>query len=77
MCFVFSLVPATVFAIVGYFVLFSSTKTEGVLRTLGRVLAIWIFILAACFPICGAYMSISGQCPMQGMMQRMQGGVGP
>jgi len=29
MCFIFSFVPATFWAIIGYFVLFSSTKAEG------------------------------------------------
>ncbi len=72
MCFFFSLIPATVFAVIGYFVLFSSKKTEGTLRKFGQVLAIWLFIIALFFPICGAYATVSGSCPMEKMMQKME-----
>lgn len=70
-CFFFSLIPATFFVIVGYFVLFSSTKTEGTVQKFGKFLAIWIFIIAAFFPIMGAYVSISDLCPIEKMMQTM------
>lgn len=46
MCFFFSLMPATFWAIVGYFILFSSTSAEGTVRTLGQLLAVWTFIIA-------------------------------
>ena len=72
MCFFFSLIPATIFTVIGYFVLFSSNKAEGALRKFGQILAIWVFIIALFFPICGAYTSISGQCPMEKMMQKME-----
>ena len=62
MCFFFSFVPATFWAIVGYFVLFSSRKAEGNVRTLGQVLAIWTFVLAVMIPIVGAYVTIAGLC---------------
>ena len=29
MCFFFSLIPATIWAVIGFFILFASTKTEG------------------------------------------------
>jgi hypothetical protein len=77
MCFIFSLIPATVFIVIGYFVLFSSTKAEGAVRKCGQILAIWIFIIALFFPICGAYVSISGQCPIGKIMQTMDQGVIP
>jgi len=64
MCFFFSFVPATFWAIVGYFVLFSSRKAEGNVRTLGQVLAIWTFVLAVMIPIVGAYVTIAGLCPI-------------
>ncbi len=70
MCFFFSLVPATVFMVFGYFVLFSSTKAEGGVSTCGRVLAIWVFVVALFFPICGAYVSLAGLCPIDTLMQR-------
>ncbi len=72
MCFFFSLIPATVFAVIGYFVLFSSQKLEGTLRKFGQVLAIWLFIIALFFPICGAYATVSDSCPMEKMMQKME-----
>lgn len=72
MCFLFSLIPATIFVVIGYFVLFSSTKVEGAVQQFGRGLAIWIFILALMFPVMGAYVTISGQCPMERVMQGLQ-----
>ncbi len=77
MCFIFSFMPATFLVVIGYFVLFSSTKTEGVVQKFGWLLAIWIFVIAALFPIMGAYVTISGQCPIEEMMQTMHGGVSP
>ncbi|MEE9555371.1 MAG: hypothetical protein V3W18_13875 [candidate division Zixibacteria bacterium] len=64
MCFFFSFLPATFWATVGYFVLFASSRTEGGLAKFGRILAIWIFIIAAFFPICGAYATLAGVCPI-------------
>jgi uncharacterized membrane protein len=68
MCFFFSFVPATFWAIVGYFVLFSSRKAEGNVRTLGQVLAIWTFVLAVMIPIIGAYVTIAGLCPIDSIL---------
>lgn len=68
MCFFASLIPATFFVVVGYFVLFTSGKTEGGVRMFGRGLAIWLFVLAAFFPVCGAYITFTGLCPMSHMM---------
>jgi len=63
MCFLFSLVPATFWITVGYFVLFSSRKSEGGAKIFGVILSIWIFIVAIGFMVCGIYMTVSGQCP--------------
>ncbi|MDH3769889.1 MAG: hypothetical protein OET79_02735 [Nitrospirota bacterium] len=71
MCFLFSLIPATIYAVIGYFVLFSSTKVEGGVHKFGRGLAIWIFILALFFPIMGAYVTIAGLCPMEKIMEQI------
>ncbi len=71
MCFFFSLIPATVWVIIGYFVLFASTKAEGRLRKFGQVLAIWSFIIAALFPLAGAFVTLAGLCPMGAMMESM------
>lgn len=68
MCFIFSLVPATLLVVIGYFVLFSSTKTEEGVRKFGKVLAIWIFVIASFFPAMGAFVTITDQCPMEEIM---------
>ncbi len=68
MCFFFSFVPATFWAIVGYFVLFSSRKAEGNVKTLGQVLAVWTFVLAVMIPIVGAYVTIAGLCPIDAIL---------
>lgn len=64
MCFFISFIPATFWAVVGYFVLFSSTQAEGGVSKFGRILAIWIFVIAAFFPLMGAYVTLSGLCPI-------------
>jgi hypothetical protein len=74
MCFFFSFLPATFWVVVGYFVLFASTKSEGSVRTFGRVLAIWIFIIAAFIPLMGAYISLSGLCPLEALLRGMSSG---
>ncbi len=69
MCFFISFLPATVFIIVGYFVLFSSNKTEGPVRRFGQILSIWVFIVALFFPTMVAIVILSGRCPFSAMMQ--------
>ena len=71
MYFFFSLLPATFLAVVGYFVLFSSTKTQGAVKTFGQILAIWLFILAAVFPVAGAYATYAGLPSMGAAMRSM------
>ncbi len=63
-CFFFSFIPATVFLVIGYFVLFSSSRSEGTIQKFGEILAIWVFVVALFFPIMGTYVSISGLCTM-------------
>ncbi|UCH17428.1 MAG: hypothetical protein JSW36_17440 [Burkholderiales bacterium] len=71
MCFFFSLLPATVWVILGYFVLFSSTKAEGSTRTFGRILAVWVFVIAAFFPLMGAYVTLANLCPIEKVIQQL------
>ena len=73
MCFFFSLLPATFWMVIGYFVLFSTSKTEGGIQLFGKILAIWIFIIALFIPMVGAYMAISGMCPMEQLFEAMMG----
>ena len=63
MCVWFSFIPFTFWVTVGYFVLLSSRKSERGIRIFGLILAIWIFLLAAGFIICGIHMTNTGQCP--------------
>ena len=72
MCFFLSFIPATIWVVLGYFVLFSSTKTQGAVQIFGRILAIWLFILAAFIPVMGAYVTFAGLCPIEGMMQSIR-----
>jgi hypothetical protein len=77
MCLFFSFIPATVFTVIGYFVLFSSTKAEGKVKKFGRILAIWIFIVAL-FPIMmGTYLTLSGLCPIDEMLKLMSTCINP
>jgi hypothetical protein len=69
MCFFASLIPATFFLILGYFVLFASARSEGGVRTFGQILAVWIFVIAAVFPITGAVVALFWECPMEKMME--------
>jgi len=71
MCFFFSFMPATIWVIIGYFLLFSSAKVEGRLKTLGRALAVWTFIIAGFILLAGAYVTATGMCSMDMMMQCM------
>lgn len=67
MLFFFSLLPATLAVVLGYFVLFSSAKAEGAVKTFGQILAVWIFVLAALLPLAGAYATYAGFSPGESM----------
>jgi len=71
MCFFFSLFPATIWLVIGFFVLFASTRSEGGLKKFGKALAIWVFVIAAFFPLCGAYVTLAGLCPIEAMMEQV------
>ena len=72
MCFFVSFIPATFWLVVGYFVLFSSTRVEGGIKTFGRVLAIWIFLIAALVPVAGAYVTLADLCPIEALMDTIR-----
>jgi len=74
MCFFFSFIPATFWLVVGYFVLFSSGKREGGMRTFGRVLAIWIFIIAALIPVAAAWVTLYDLCPLNALFENLHTG---
>ena len=69
MCFFLSLIPATMFVVIGYFVLYTSARADGHIGTFGRVLAVWIFVIATFPPMAGAYVTLSGYCPITQFVQ--------
>ncbi len=74
MCFFFSFLPATIWLTIGYFLLFSSTKVEGRIKTLGQVLAVWTFVIAGFILFTGAYVTTAGMCPIDTIVQSMANG---
>lgn len=64
MLFLTSLIAATIWVVLGYLVLFASTRTQGTVQKFGRVLAVWVFLIAALFPVAGAYATFSHFDPM-------------
>ena len=75
MCFFFSFMPATCFLVIGYFVLFSSTKAEGGVKKFGQVLAVWLFVIATFIPVAGAYLTISDLCPIEQLFEALRSTV--
>jgi hypothetical protein len=74
MWFFVSLIPATIWVVLGYFVLFSSTKSQGAVQKFGQILATWVFLVAALLPLIGAYAILSGfsiEAMMKPMHERM------
>jgi hypothetical protein len=74
MYFFFSLIPATLAVVLAYFILFSSGKTEGAVKTLGRILAAWVFVLAVAMPIAGGYATYADLPSIASMMRSMHSG---
>ena len=73
----FSMIPATIWAVLGYFLLFTSAKAQGPVQVLGRVLTIWVFVIAALLPVAGAYATFAHLPSIGAMMQSMHSGTGP
>ena len=71
MCFFFSLIPATFWLVVGYAVLFMSSKADAQVRSIGRVIAIWVFVIAALFPIIGLVVTVTDLCPIADFVAQM------
>ena len=71
MCFFFSIMPATICITIGYFVLFTASKADGGIRTFGRVLAIWFFVIATFVLITAAYVTLAGLCPIDDMIKAL------
>lgn len=72
MCFIISLLPATFWVIVGYFVLFSTSKTESTgIKVFGQILALWLFFISAAIVIAAGYMTLAGLCRFGDMLKMM------
>lgn len=71
MYFAFSLIPATLGVVLAYFILFSSSKTEGAVKRLAQILAVWVFVLAAVFPVAGGYATYADLPSIGSMMRSM------
>ena len=69
MCFFISLLPATFWAILGYLVLFSSSRAEGSIKTFGQLLGVWALVISVFILLGGAYISTTGLCSMEMMSQ--------
>lgn len=74
MYFFFSLIPATLVVVLGYFILFASTKAQGGVKTFGQILAVWVLVLAAFLPLAGAYATYAGVPSIGQMMRGMHSG---
>ncbi len=73
MSFLISLLPATIFAVIGYFVIFSSQHSEGGVKRFGQYLGIWVLFLAGVTVLgglLGPMFGITG--PMEGVMNMSQ-----
>jgi hypothetical protein len=55
MLFLLALIPATALTVAGYVALFLSHRSDGALRTFGRYLGIWAFVLAGCVVLGGMF----------------------
>lgn len=65
MIFLLALIPATGLTVAGYIALYLSHRSEGTLKTFGRYLGIWAFILAGLVALGGMFAA--------GHMHRMHG----
>ena len=69
------LLHATVLAVIGFFVLFAASRSDGLLKLVGNVLGIWLFVVAVLAIVGGV---LGG--PLHGggpMGWRMMGGHRP
>lgn len=73
MLFIVSLLPATIFVVIGYFIVFASTRCEGGLKRFGQYLGGWVLFLAGITVLGGALAPIFGTSGfMDGIAQHME-----
>ncbi len=61
-----ALLHATVLGIIAFFILFAAQKAEGVVTMLGRILGLWVLLLAILALVIGVGSFVTGK-PMMGM----------
>ena len=64
MCFFMSLVPATILMVLGFFVMYAGAKAGGSLKKYGKILSIWVFLVALVPLIGGLYLTLNDICPV-------------
>jgi len=75
MYFFLALIPATLAAVLAYIVLVLSARTQGAVKAFGRILAAWVFVLAAILPAAGAYATLAGLPSIGTAMRSMHSGA--
>ena len=65
---------ATALAVVSFFVFFTAEKTEGRLASFGRILGVWLLVLALIALVAAAVMLVSGGPTPGGYGYHMMGG---
>ncbi len=65
--------PATFWAIVGYFIQSSSTRVDGSMKTLGQILGFWALVISGFVVLAGAYVSMAGLCSVELLLQCWNG----
>jgi len=71
------LLHATAVLIIGFFVLFAASKSQGLLKLIGNLLGVWLFILAVLAVIAPVLMGGPGAGVMGPHHPWMHGGWGP
>lgn len=71
MCFAVSFSPATIWAVIGFFVLLGASKADGGLKIFGQVLGVRACAPAVFIPLGGRYASISELCQIDRMLQQI------
>jgi hypothetical protein len=73
MIFLLALIPATALTVAGYVALFLSHRSEGALRSFGRYLGIWAFVLAGLVVLGGMFAAGHLRAMHEGMWDRPGG----
>jgi hypothetical protein len=70
------LLHATALAVIGFFVLFAAERATGRVNSIGKLLGLWLFVLAALALIGGIAAIATGRLPGHGMWAHNAGTMG-